>query len=173
LLEAVESQEISESIMMKKSTFVVVALTGWLLVGAAVAAPQFVQGPTARYAAAMAYDSVREVVVLFGGNSSGQWPAGALGDTWEWNGSAWNQRTSGTSPSPRAHGAMTYDSARGVTVFFGGYNGSTLGETWEWVSGWTSLCCASSSISLVSRATCSVASSTLRRYSRRTRFNAS
>src|SRR5262245_14207828 len=28
--------------------------------------------------------------------------------------------------------AMVYDSARDVTVLFGGYNGSQLGETWEW-----------------------------------------
>ena len=35
------------------------------------------------------------------------------------------------SPSPRYLHAMAYDSARGVTVLFGGYDWSCYGETWE------------------------------------------
>ncbi len=36
-------------------------------------------------------------------------------------------------PSPRGYHYMTYDSARGVTVLFGGSDGSSsLGDTWEW-----------------------------------------
>src|SRR5207247_577924 len=37
-----------------------------------------------------------------------------------------------TSPSARAYHAMTYDSARGRVVLFGGYDGSYRGDTWEW-----------------------------------------
>src|SRR5262245_22395743 len=38
-----------------------------------------------------------------------------------------------TGPSPRYGTAMAYDSARGVSVLFGGYTGTqTLDDTWEW-----------------------------------------
>ncbi|MFN0012235.1 MAG: hypothetical protein ACKVS8_11400 [Phycisphaerales bacterium] len=45
----------------------------------------------------------------------------------------WTQRVA-TGPSPRGAHAMAYDSARGVTVLFGGYNEETgaSDETWEW-----------------------------------------
>jgi hypothetical protein len=119
---------------MNKFTFVVVALTGSLLVGAVVAAPQSVPGPSARYGHSMAYDSQRQVVVLFGGNSNQQWPSGALNDTWEWDGISWTQRMVPSPPSPRGHGAMVYDSSRGVCVFFGGFinGGQYLSDTWEY-----------------------------------------
>jgi len=42
----------------------------------------------------------------------------------------WTQRTPEISPSARDVHAMAYDSARGVTVLFGGIPGSD--ETWEW-----------------------------------------
>jgi hypothetical protein len=50
----------------------------------------------------------------------------------------WTQR-SVSGPSPRSSHAMAYDSARRVTVLFGGWNGSNFnGETWEWNgSTWT------------------------------------
>lgn len=79
---------------------------------------------------AMAYDSVRGVIVMFGGyNESSSWN----GETWEWSGTTWIQRMI-PGPSPRGLHAMAYDSARGVTVLFGGYAAGTgfNGETWEW-----------------------------------------
>lgn len=100
---------------------------------------QATSGPSPRYEAAMCYDSGRSVTVLFGGCASGACPNN---ETWEWNGSTWTQRFPSTSPSARRNveHAMVYDSARGVTVLFGG---STTGtdpdnETWEWDgSTWT------------------------------------
>jgi Lectin C-type domain/Galactose oxidase, central domain/Kelch motif len=91
-------------------------------------------GPSARYAHSMAYDSARDRVVLFGGNNGNGWPNGALGDTWEWDGSKWLQRFPLVTPSPRGHGAMAYDTQRRVCVFFGGYFNAQpgIGETWEW-----------------------------------------
>ncbi|MEM7201456.1 MAG: kelch repeat-containing protein [Planctomycetota bacterium] len=90
---------------------------------------------------AMAYDSKRERVVLFGVGSS------AL---WEWDGSAWTPRSAAAAP-PRAvfHG-MAYDSARDRIVMFGGSLGS---DTWEWDgSGWhqltTALAPARSSVAM-------------------------
>jgi len=89
--------------------------------------------PVARYGHAMAYDSQRGVTVLFGGGDNPNSPI-ALSDTWEWNGVTWTQRASFAFPPGRLYYAMAYDSARGVTVLFGGLlNGSgLLADTWEW-----------------------------------------
>jgi hypothetical protein len=70
----------------------------------------------------MTYDSLREVVVLFGGSG--------LYDTWEYNGTDWVQRNPANHPSAGGNSAMSYDSARGVTVLFGG--GTYLDDTWEY-----------------------------------------
>ena len=84
---------------------------------------------------AMAYDSARCVTVLFGGNNLASANLGlSLGETWEWNGTTWTQRIV-SGPSVRDSHAMAYDSARGVTVLFGGNNTNPAGsnaETWEW-----------------------------------------
>ena len=75
---------------------------------------------------AMAYDSARGVTVLFDGDSyDGIYHLS--GDSWEWNETTgiWTQRSS-TGPSPRLGHAMAYDSARYVTVFFGGNDGGLL-----------------------------------------------
>jgi len=87
--------------------------------------------PTARARAAIAFDSVRNRAVLFGGQDSS---GGALADTWEWNGSAWAQIIpGGSSPSGRRDHAMAFDKARNRTVLFGGLAGlGVLNDTWEW-----------------------------------------
>ncbi|MFH1109499.1 MAG: kelch repeat-containing protein [Planctomycetota bacterium] len=90
--------------------------------------------PVARYGHAMAYDSRRGVTVLFGGGDNPNSPIG-LSDTWEWNGATWTQRTPVTTPPGRLYYAMAYDSARGVTVLFGGIAAiapGIVGDTWEW-----------------------------------------
>jgi hypothetical protein len=91
-----------------------------------------VSGPSARYGHALAYDSARGVTVLFGGSTDST-QAGYNDETWEWDGSSWTQRLV-TGPSARRYHAMAYDSARGVTVLFGGLtsSGATSSETWEW-----------------------------------------
>jgi hypothetical protein len=82
---------------------------------------------------AWAYDSQREVAVLFGGGKPG---APYMSETWEWNGVSWSQPSSSTPPA-RRDAAMAYDSHRGVCVLFGG--GTNIFEhhipfndTWEW-----------------------------------------
>lgn len=85
--------------------------------------------PTARSWHAMAYDSSREVVVLFGGYYS---YGGFLDDTWEWDGTKWQKRNPLNHPSARQGHAMAYDAARGVVVLFGGDDGSPRDDTWEW-----------------------------------------
>jgi hypothetical protein len=88
-------------------------------------------GPSPRQSRALVYDSAREVTVLFGGFVCGAAaPDNFVEDTWEWDGGTWTQvATSG--PSPRV-APMVYDSARGVSVLFGGVGSSELSDTWEW-----------------------------------------
>ena len=89
--------------------------------------------PVHRYADAMAYDSNRGRVVLFGGR--GPDPDGfdtLFGDTWEWDGAQWYFRAT-NGPAPRASHTMAYDQARGVTVLYGGTAISNdYNIVWEW-----------------------------------------
>lgn len=75
------------------------------------------------------YDSVRKVVVLFGGSPGNRQLSGA---TWEWNGEAWTSATT-QGPPPRQAAHMAFDAKRGKAVLFGGGGeGGLLGDTWEW-----------------------------------------
>lgn len=73
-------------------------------------------GPEPRANHAMAYDSRRGRIVLFGGAGN----RGVLGDTWEWDGVQWIERLQAIGPHRRVDHAMTFDSQRGVVVMFGG-----------------------------------------------------
>ncbi len=81
----------------------------------------------------MAYDSIRQRVVLFGGTDGNQ----TLGDTLEWAGHTWIPRTPAVSPPPLSHHAMAFDKQRGEIVLFGGDSGSgsQLRDTWLWDGG--------------------------------------
>ena len=79
----------------------------------------------------MTFDSARAVMVLFGGHNTT--PMNPLADTWEWDGTTWNERTPSTAPPARIGAAMAYDAARVVAVLFGGIAATgPLGDTWEW-----------------------------------------
>ena len=91
-------------------------------------------GFIARYA--LAYDSFRNVTILYGGASSG-FNCESLTQTWAWNGTDWTLRTPTISPSPgRQNMAAAYDEVRHVMVIFGGCLDDGFGhptaETWEW-----------------------------------------
>ncbi|HET8542665.1 MAG TPA: kelch repeat-containing protein [Anaeromyxobacter sp.] len=89
--------------------------------------------PPARSSHAMAYDSARGLVVMFGGEDS---TGKRLDDTWEWNGMVWANRTpTGTaSPVARSGHGMVYDAARNRVVLYGGIDasGAKRADTWEW-----------------------------------------
>jgi hypothetical protein len=88
--------------------------------------------PAARLGHALAYDSRRGVVVLFGG-ADGISNPNLFADTWEWDGVHWTLRTPGTAPPARYWHVMAYDSTRGVSVLFGGMAaGGVMPDTWEW-----------------------------------------
>ena len=78
----------------------------------------------------LVYDSVRDRVVLFGGNQ----PNLNFNQTWEWNGTTWTQRFPANSPPARNTFGMAFDAARGRVVVCSG-NGDNLqllNDTWEW-----------------------------------------
>ncbi len=88
--------------------------------------------PSKRNYMNLAYDSVRQVHVLFGGGI----PFQCYNDTWEWNGAVWTQRAPTVAPAVRIEHAMAYDQARQETLLFGGNNscvtGVPLGDTWTY-----------------------------------------
>jgi hypothetical protein len=89
--------------------------------------------PPARALAVMATDTARGRVVLFGGVFSIQ-NVRFFDDTWEWDGTAWQQQGMGRrGPDARRHTAMAYDAARARTVLFGGETDTALAQdTWTW-----------------------------------------
>ncbi|MBL8897586.1 MAG: hypothetical protein JNM84_08160 [Planctomycetes bacterium] len=87
--------------------------------------------PPGRQGAAMAFDSRRNLCVMFGGYGA----SGALRDTWGWNGADWTLlATSG--PEARTQPALAYDQGRDRVVLFGGSRDGAsqnlLGDHWEW-----------------------------------------
>ncbi len=102
--------------------------------------PSGASSPSARYSAAMAYDSRRRRTVLFGGHGRRGLGSGRhdLDDTWEWDGKTWTElQSEGSNPPARLAHAMAYDEARQRIVLFGG--GTTafpaeppFGDLWAW-----------------------------------------
>lgn len=85
-----------------------------------------VVGPVPRYLHAMAFDSIRQRTVLFGGDGQS-----TLADTWEYDGSNWIPRFSVTVPPARSRHGLAFDPLRGRTVMIGGMQSPT-GPIWEW-----------------------------------------
>ncbi|MCU0862374.1 MAG: kelch repeat-containing protein [Planctomycetes bacterium] len=108
----------------------------WEWGGTAWSQIQTASAPSARSHCMLAFDSVRNRIVLFGGYIAGS----TFGDTWEYDGSNWLQRQPANSPSPRSGSTLAYDPVRQVTVLFGGYLSPSVedNQTWEWNgSNWT------------------------------------
>jgi N-acetylneuraminic acid mutarotase len=87
--------------------------------------------PSARKLHGMAFDSNRNVTVLFGGTTD----VGPVyyNDTYEYDGVDWTLLAPASSPSTRNSMMMAYDIERQVTVLFGGSTRvAYLADTWEW-----------------------------------------
>jgi cysteine-rich repeat protein len=94
--------------------------------------------PPARFEHAMAYDSTRKRVVMFGGRSAG---VSYLNDTWEYDGASWTQQTTATTPPARGTHGMAFDSKRSRIVMFGGF-GTPVPAADTWVydgTNWSTL----------------------------------
>ena len=95
--------------------------------------------PSQRYLYGLAYDSVRNVHVLFGGRGF----TATNAETWEYSSTptpTWTLRTLVNNPPAREEMAMVYDTSLQRVVLFGGFNRDTntvLGDTWLYDgSGW-------------------------------------
>ena len=90
--------------------------------------------PPARTGAAIAYDPLRDAIVLFGGNAQ----TGNVGDTWEYGLDKttgqydWRQIAVTTAPAARTGARLFYDPSLGQVRLFGGRNIGDLGDTWTW-----------------------------------------
>lgn len=95
------------------------------------------EGPAGRGRTAMAYDSARRRVVLFGGASAPAGPKGPqtfLGDTWLWDGERWQKAADSGPPGRYAHG-MVYDERAGVVLVYSGaaaHRNAPLSDMWQW-----------------------------------------
>jgi cysteine-rich repeat protein len=96
----------------------------------------FADRPSARTGAAMAYDPIRNVIVLFGGTGIGNNQfTDTVNDTWEYQPNPmfpgdeigrWVKSSSTTAPSRRVNAAMTFDENLGKIVLVGGFDVTTL-----------------------------------------------
>ena len=84
-------------------------------------------GPSPRIGHAMAYDSERDKIVLFGGGDDTSF----YSDTWEWDGNEWIQ-VADTGPSKRTFHSMIYDSSEKEILLFGGYDSSAVPNPHFW-----------------------------------------
>ena len=91
-------------------TWSLTAAHGWTLKSPATS-------PSARIGAAMAWNPVRERIVLFGGQTGGASSVVPEQDTWEWDGTTWTELPI-VPPPPRA-GAVLLGARDGVTLFGG------------------------------------------------------
>ena len=97
----------------------------WTNISATAGAP-----PSARWNAAMAYDTHDGYVVLFGGVSGNGYP---LGDTWIFSAGMWRNITSALTTAPSARYAPAFaDAGNGDVLFGGGF--STAYATWTFSS---------------------------------------
>jgi len=107
----------------------------WEYDGATWSRLQPALSPSPRQAAAMVFDPVRGVCVLFGGEDA---TGSFLDETWSWDGTTWAPLTTIEKPGPRARAAFSWDSLRDEGLLYGGTDGVVaLGDTWRWTAtGW-------------------------------------
>lgn len=91
-------------------------------------------GPPARVHQSMAYDRVRQRVVLYGGFSAA---SGELRDVWEWDGATWLPATA-VVPADRIARNTVFDEEASALVLFsvpvGGPAGTVLTDTWNGIT---------------------------------------
>ena len=85
--------------------------------------------PGKRINAAMGYDKIRHQIVMFGGYSPDA--AGAVADTWIWDGTDWTELALAVSPAPRQNSVLVWHPRRERLILANGAT-NTAGDTWEW-----------------------------------------
>jgi hypothetical protein len=91
-------------------------------------------GPPARMRHAMSFDPTTGRIVLFGG-ANGYSASNYLNDTWEWNGTQWQQVATAQSPPPLVGACMMHDPVQSRMLLVGqpatGPSSSSM-EAWEY-----------------------------------------
>ena len=94
-----------------------------------------ISSPYFSFSPQMAYDGVRQQIVLYDAAS-----------TWAWDGTNWTELPTPSVPSVRLHSTMAWDAEQQKVLLFGGYNTGPLGglqylsDTWAWDgTSWTQL----------------------------------
>ena len=101
--------------------------------------------PGPRAGSAMAYDGADGYLILFGGTEDYQCATCDLEDTWKFSAGEWTILVPFAPLGPRYGDGLTYDSALGAVLLFGGWNQDgdcpvVSGDTWEFSGGqWTRL----------------------------------
>jgi Galactose oxidase, central domain len=90
--------------------------------------------PNPRMRAGMVFDERRGVTVMFGGEGeTATHTVATYTATWTWDGVDWTLLDTTVTPQARHFFGMAYDTARGVTVLFGGsFGGARFNDTWTW-----------------------------------------
>ncbi len=83
--------------------------------------------PSPRQFHAMAYDSNRKVVVMFGGRDKHN---SYLNDMWEFDGQNWHYINTDVSPTPRGNSAMVFDPNNDLILLYGGGDENWTYDTW-------------------------------------------
>lgn len=94
-----------------------------------------VHSPPARRHHALAFDSSRNVVVLFGGIDDFGNTTVYYDDTWEWDGTDWTEITPATGSPGATYGhCMCYAASSNASFIFGGRDDAQalLDGTWSW-----------------------------------------
>lgn len=84
--------------------------------------------PPVRSGAAIVYDPVRQVTLLFGGDGD----SGARGDFWQWDGTSWTQLTPAVLPPAVSNHHMVWDAVRQRVVLIAFQWPAFACDTWEW-----------------------------------------
>jgi hypothetical protein len=90
--------------------------------------PNFSEVPIGRSESQLAYDSVHQQTILFGGYRD----QNKFNDTWAFDGTQWNKVLTRETPSKRTGHNLFFDSLHGNIILFGGLDGEvTLNDMWE------------------------------------------
>jgi tetratricopeptide (TPR) repeat protein len=92
-------------------------------------------GPETRNFFSWAYDSKRNILVLYSGiNIPERGKRKNFSDTWEWDGKSWHSVVLPANPGIISAAKMVYDPVRGACILFGGNNEKiqNLGDTWSY-----------------------------------------
>lgn len=104
----------------------------WLWNGRAWTRARPTHSPPARQWASMAWDPVRERIVLYGGSDGTTW----LSDTWEWDGTDWTRRTPASVPPALvgARNGLVYDPSTAGLLAYAHDRATRAHETWRYAT---------------------------------------